>query len=295
MLSYVLARPDLRLYTAGAVMAAFVAVGLVALLVGTSGVQHRRAPASDRAAARGSTSARSPVSSRPRAGRPVPASHGSPTPVNRVASTIMPAVPDPYQAESHPAPASVRHAAAVSPASAGEKVAAGAPSDAEVSHALAQMRNVLRAPTPTQLPAKLGGAVGAIAASGALIPRAGIPQVVAQVIAGGNAIADFPYVYGGGHTSFVDNAYDCSASVSYALAAAGLVSAPETSGQLESWGAAGPGKWITVYANAGHTFMVIDGLRFDTVGRSGTFGTRWQVAPPPEDTSAFVARHWPGL
>ena len=208
----------------------------------------------------------------------------------------MPEIPDPYQAESHPAPASVHHAAAVSPASAGAQVAVGAPSDAEVSRALAQMRNALHAQVPAQVSTgKLGGALGAIAATGALTPRAGIPQVVAQVIAGGNAIADFPYVYGGGHASFVDSAYDCSASVSYALAAAGLVSAPETSGQLESWGAAGPGKWMTVYANAGHTFMVIDGMRFDTVGRSGTFGTRWQVAPPPEDTSAFVARHWPGL
>jgi hypothetical protein len=158
------------------------------------------------------------------------------------------------------------------------------------------MRSALRTPSPAQLPAgKLVGSIGAIGAGGAVTPRAGIPQVVAQVIAGGNAIADFPYVYGGGHASFVDNAYDCSASVSYALAAAGLVSAPETSGQLESWGAAGPGKWITVYANAGHTFLVIDGLRFDTVGRSGTFGTRWQLTAPPEDTSAFVARHWPGL
>ncbi len=61
------------------------------------------------------------------------------------------------------------------------------------------------------------------------------------MIAGGNAIADFPYVYGGGHVSFVDRAYDCSGSVSYALAAAGLIGAPETSGQLEHWGVPGPG------------------------------------------------------
>src|SRR5208283_5011416 len=54
-------------------------------------------------------------------------------------------------------------------------------------------------------------------------------EVVQKVIAGANAIADFPYVYGGGHASFVDNAYDCSGSVSYALAAGGLLSAPETS------------------------------------------------------------------
>jgi hypothetical protein len=95
------------------------------------------------------------------------------------------------------------------------------------------------------------------------------------VIAGANAIANFPYVYGGGHASFVDNAYDCSGSVSYALAAGGLLSAPETSGQLESWGAPGPGKWITVYANAGHTYMYVNiggaWMLYDTAGRSGVY------------------------
>ena len=79
------------------------------------------------------------------------------------------------------------------------------------------------------------------AVTGAFTPRNVVPLKIAQVIAGGNAIADFPYVYGGGHGSFVDRAYDCSGSVSYALAAAGLIGAPETSGQLESWGAPGPG------------------------------------------------------
>ncbi len=114
------------------------------------------------------------------------------------------------------------------------------------------------------------------------------------MISGANAIADFPYVYGGGHASFVDNAYDCSGSVSYALAAGGLLSSPLTSGDLEQWGVAGPGKYITVYANAGHTFMFIDGLRYDTSGRSGVFGTRWQVGVGHEQ-GGFVARHWPGL
>jgi hypothetical protein len=116
---------------------------------------------------------------------------------------------------------------------------------------------------------------------------------VARVIAGANAIATFPYVYGGGHASFVDNAYDCSGSVSYALAAGGLVGVPLTSGDLESWGVPGPGKYISVYANAGHTFMYVDGLRYDTSGRSGVFGTRWQTAP--RTLAGFVVRHWPGL
>ena len=100
-----------------------------------------------------------------------------------------------------------------------------------------------------------------------------------KVVAGANAIADFPYVFGGGHASFVDNAYDCSGSVSYALAPAGLLSSPETSGELESWGAPGPGRYITVYANAGHTYMYVDGILYDTAGRSGVYASRWQVWP----------------
>jgi cell wall-associated NlpC family hydrolase len=120
-----------------------------------------------------------------------------------------------------------------------------------------------------------------------------VPEAVQKVIAGANAIADFPYVYGGGHASFVDNAYDCSGSVSYALAAAGLLSEPETSGTLESWGAPGPGRYITVFANAGHTYMYVDGMLYDTAGRSGVYASRWQVGAV--DNSGYVERHWPGL
>ena len=66
-----------------------------------------------------------------------------------------------------------------------------------------------------------------------------------------------------------------------------------TSGQLENWGVPGPGRWITVYANAGHTYMYVNGMRFDTSGRSGIFGSRWQ--PAARTNVGFVARHWPGL
>ena len=42
-----------------------------------------------------------------------------------------------------------------------------------------------------------------------------------------------------------------------------------------SWGEPGKGKWITVYANAGHVFMEVAGIRFDTSGQRVT-GSRWQ-------------------
>jgi cell wall-associated NlpC family hydrolase len=123
-------------------------------------------------------------------------------------------------------------------------------------------------------------------------PPAGAPAAVAQVMAAGNAIAGLPYLYGGGHGSFQANAYDCSGSVSYALAAAGLVTSPLDSTAFESWGEPGPGRWITVYANAGHAYMVVAGWRFDTVALAAD-GTRWTRVP--RSSAGFVARHPAGL
>lgn len=123
-------------------------------------------------------------------------------------------------------------------------------------------------------------------------PGPGAPAAVAKVMAAGNAIAGLPYLYGGGHASFKASAYDCSGSISYALAAAGLVSAPMASGPFMSWGQAGVGRHITVYTNPGHAFMVVDGWRFDTSALRGG-GTRW--TREMRSTAGFVARHPPGL
>jgi peptidoglycan hydrolase CwlO-like protein len=137
-------------------------------------------------------------------------------------------------------------------------------------------------------------AVGGIAVDtgGMAQPPPGAPAAVAQVIAAGNAIATLPYIWGGGHGSFHASGYDCSGSVSYALAAAGLLSSPLDSTGFESWGAPGPGRWITVYANADHAFMVVAGWRFDTVALASG-GTRWSRTMAA--TSGFVVRHPPGL
>jgi peptidoglycan hydrolase CwlO-like protein len=123
-------------------------------------------------------------------------------------------------------------------------------------------------------------------------PPAGAPAAVAKVMAAGNAIAGLPYLYGGGHASFQASAYDCSGSISYALAAAGLVSSPMASGPFMSWGEPGPGRWITIYANPGHMFMVVGGWRYDTSALSSG-GTRW--TREMRSTAGFVARHPPGL
>ena len=120
----------------------------------------------------------------------------------------------------------------------------------------------------------------------------GLPLAVVRAVAAANRIAGLPYRYGGGHRSFHDTGYDCSGSVSYVLHATGQLGRPRDSGELMSWGRPGPGRWITVYANAGHTYMVINGRRYDTTGRWDT-GSRWQRTD--RSSSGYVARHPAGL
>jgi cell wall-associated NlpC family hydrolase len=204
-------------------------------------------------------------------------------------------VADPQEAESFPAPPSARKKAATEPQRAGRlAVAAGAASDAEIREELSRMQAAEQAAKRSpqaSLQAVPGGR--SIGGDGQLPIPQDVPETVQKVIAGANEIADFPYVFGGGHASFIDSAYDCSGSVSYALAAGGLLSQPETSGELEHWGAPGPGRYITVLANAGHTYMYVDGILYDTAGRSGVYASRWQVGVV--DNAGFVVRHWPGL
>ncbi|MHB8693089.1 MAG: NlpC/P60 family protein [Solirubrobacteraceae bacterium] len=113
-----------------------------------------------------------------------------------------------------------------------------------------------------------------------------------KMIAAGNRIAKSPYIWGGGHGSFTSPGYDCSGSVSYVLHAAGVLSTPEDSSQLMSYGIPGRGKHITIYANGGHAWMTIDGRRFDTIALQET-GIRWSRTIPP--TAGYVAVHPAGM
>jgi cell wall-associated NlpC family hydrolase len=136
------------------------------------------------------------------------------------------------------------------------------------------------------------GATGSVTADGFAVAPASAPEVVKAVIAAGNAIATTPYKWGGGHGSWDDTGYDCSGSVSYALHGAGLLDSPLVSGDLARWGARGTGRWITIYANADHVYMVVAGMRFDTSARSRT-GSRWTMESRPSD--GFSIRHPKGL
>jgi hypothetical protein len=183
----------------------------------------------------------------------------------------------------------------VQPSTADNGPSPGAPSDAQVRDELKQGQRQLRSfkqyltSSTAFLPT---GPRARVAANGDAVAPDNAPDVVKRVILAGNQIAKFPYKWGGGHGAWRDNGYDCSGSVSFALAGAGLLKAPLASGGFLNYGAAGPGKWITIYTNPGHIFMFVAGLRFDTSGR-GRAGTRWQQGT--RGTAGFAVRHIPGL
>jgi hypothetical protein len=125
---------------------------------------------------------------------------------------------------------------------------------------------------------------------------ANAPLAVKRAIWAANQLHTKSYRFGGGHRSFLDTAYDCSGTVSYALGAAGILRSPISSSEFRRFGERGRGKWITVYARNGHTFAIIAGLRLDTTpfvtGRE-----RWKPAWQPTSRTpiGFEARHPIGL
>jgi hypothetical protein len=130
--------------------------------------------------------------------------------------------------------------------------------------------------------------------NGMVIPPKSAPARIKAVIEAANRIRSKPYVYGGGHARWWDRGYDCSGSVSYALRGGGFLSSPLPSGPLARWGLPGEGRWITVYANGGHTYAVIAGLRWDTSGNlDGTTGPSWHE--DLRSPAGFVARHPAGF
>ena len=126
--------------------------------------------------------------------------------------------------------------------------------------------------------------------NGMLIPPKAAPARVKKAIYFANRIRNKPYIYGGGHRQFQDRGYDCSGSVSYLLRGGSFLSSPLPSGPLMNWGAPGEGRWVTVYANAGHTYAVIAGYRWDTSGNTdGSTGPSWHT--DLRGGGGFVARH----
>jgi hypothetical protein len=154
----------------------------------------------------------------------------------------------------------------------------GAPSDAEVRAELRQLRGG-------------PGKKATITPDGEAVAPASAPDVVKSIIASGNAIAHLPYIWGGGHARVFDTGYDCSGSLSFTFIQAGLLKAPIAQG-WSTMGQAGPGKWISVYSNSVHVWMIVAGLRFDTSALH-IAGSRW--TNQMRSTAGFTVRHLPGL
>ncbi len=130
--------------------------------------------------------------------------------------------------------------------------------------------------------------------NGMVIPPKSAPPRVKAVIAAANRIRSKPYVWGGGHARWWDRGYDCSGSVSFALHGGRFLESPLPSGPMASWGLPGAGRWITVYANSGHAYAVIAGLRWDTSGNTdGQTGPSWHE--DLRDNIGYVARHPAGF
>jgi hypothetical protein len=220
---------------------------------------------------------------------------GGAAPDKASASTELPPVPwaqDPkLHNENAPVlpPAAVRQAAkrdpsTIPPASAGTNGSFDVPSPGE-RRKLAARTHPPSGPFPEERTAILLG--------GTAIAPPSAPEQVKGAISAANMLVGQPYKLGGGHAGWRSAGYDCSGAVSFALAGAGLLGAPATSGQLMGWGKPGPGRWLTLYANPGHVYAVIAGLRWDTVGDAKGSGPRWH--PFDAYPSGFAARHLPGL
>lgn len=145
---------------------------------------------------------------------------------------------------------------------------------------------------PGAAPAPKGPVGKARLVNGRAIAPVDAPAAVRKVIAAANRIRNKPYVWGGGHRRWWDRGYDCSGAVSYALFGAKLLKSPLASGGLMRWGKRGKGRWISVYAHGGHTYIVVAGLRFDT-SYTGGKGPRW--SKKMRSAKGFTVRHPAGL
>ncbi len=122
------------------------------------------------------------------------------------------------------------------------------------------------------------------------------PAAVQDIVWAGDQIIGLPYIYGGGHGSFTSPGYDCSGTVSFALHGGNLLASPEDSSEFMGWDSSGVGRWVTIFANPGHAYMTVAGLRLDTSSAddpSNQQGPRWRPLRPANE--GFTVRHPTGL
>ena len=177
--------------------------------------------------------------------------------------------------------------------------AAGAPSTtAQASSATggSAVETPAAAPAPAAKPELLVPGSRARYVDGIAAAPISAPAAIQQIIWAGDQIVGLPYIYGGGHASFISPGYDCSGTVSFALHGASLLAVPEDSSEFEAWGSHGIGRWATIFSNPGHAYMTVAGLRLDTSSAddpTNQQGPRWR--PLRQANSGFTVRHPLGL
>ena len=188
--------------------------------------------------------------------------------------------------------APIAPAAALTSTTGGSSTATAATATPVTTEGVTEVTETAATPQPDLLvPGSLARYVNGYAAA-----PMNAPASVQQVIWAANEIIGLPYIYGGGHASFISPGYDCSGTVSYALHGGSLLSAPMDSSELEAWGSHGAGRWIAVFGNAGHAYMDVAGLRLDTSAAddpSDQQGPRWRPLRP--ENAGYVVRHPLGL
>jgi hypothetical protein len=141
----------------------------------------------------------------------------------------------------------------------------------------------------------------------ALVP-AGAPAAVQAMVVAGNELQDLPYGPGGHPDPRGAYQEDCSSTVNYVLYRSGvrpigeIVRANPLAQDYVHWGAAGPGRWVSIYATATHVFIVIAHIRLDT-SRSGTDvgpnrnqdGPRWRILDRIPTWAHWSIRHPSGM
>ncbi len=186
----------------------------------------------------------------------------------------------------------VAPAAALTSTTGGSSTATAATAAPVTTEGVTEVTETAATPQPDLLvPGSLARYVNGYAAA-----PMNAPASVQQVIWAANEIIGLPYIYGGGHASFISPGYDCSGTVSYALHGGAMLSSPMDSSELESWGSHGAGRWIAVFGNAGHAYMDVAGLRLDTSAAddpSDQQGPRWRPLRP--ENAGYVVRHPLGL
>ncbi len=148
--------------------------------------------------------------------------------------------------------------------------------------------------TPPPPPPTVAGAKAKLVNGLAVAPKSA-PKAVKGAIAAANKIAKgHGYCLGGGYAHWQSSCYDCSSAVSFALHGGGLIKQAMPPSSLARWGRTSKGKWISVYANSGHAWMTIAGLRFDTADTKGE-GPGWAKGLGWEATQSYAVRHKSGF